>query len=697
MPSSQRHRRGEQACCPPGAGRRRRAAPARGRPGDQRVRGPAALVERHVDGPHGRVGRLADQDHRAPAVRAAIAAHPRVVGVEHRQRRPAAAPRPARPWPRRSPRPSRTRRCAPTPTLSTTPTRGGAISAQVARCARRRGRPSPAPGTGSPRRPAAPCAAAQLVVERAGAAPRSGRAAASELGEQVLGGGLAGRAGQADDGQVRAAGRAPRGPARPSAAQRVVDDDRRHAVDRPGAEHRHRARRRPPSAAKSCPSTFSPANATNRPPGPTLRESNSTGPVTTRRPGRRRRACRRPPPRSRRASSGSSRPTRCRTARRSAAASSTRSSNGMRLAGDLLAALVPLAQHRDHVARAGQARPPRRSPPAARRPRSTCGRGRPLRAPASTSARIARRVLGARVVVGDDHQVGAARPRPRPSAAACPGPGRRRRRSRRSAGRPGRGQLAQRGERGDDRVGLVRVVDDAEHRAGRVDPLQPAGHARGRRRSRRPRSRGSTPTATSSASASSALATLCRPGSATPAAHGDAVGPVRGERAARSRRRSTSTARQVAAGSPGGGVGDRGRLDAAARSAGSSRLSTSTPAAAVEQPAPWPRSSRPTSAWKSRWSRPKLVKPPTANRTPPTRPSASAWLDTSITTAVDPALDRDGEQRVQVGGLGRGADAVDDQVAEPGLHRADQAGDVARRRAARPRPGTPSRSCRRCR
>jgi hypothetical protein len=34
------------------------------------------------------------------------------------------------------------------------------------------------------------------------------------------------------------------------------------------------------AAAKSCPSAFSPGNATNSPPGPTLRESYSTPPVT---------------------------------------------------------------------------------------------------------------------------------------------------------------------------------------------------------------------------------------------------------------------------------------------------------------------------------------------------------------------------------------------------------------------------------
>ena len=34
---------------------------------------------------------------------------------------------------------------------------------------------------------------------------------------------------------------------------------------------------------------------------------------------------------------------------------------------------------------------------------------------------------------------------------------------------------------------------------------------------------------------------------------------------------------------------------------------------------------------------PKLVYPPTSNDTPPTRPSASAWLDTSMATALIPS------------------------------------------------------------
>ena len=38
------------------------------------------------------------------------------------------------------------------------------------------------------------------------------------------------------------------------------------------------------------------------------------------------------------------------------------------------------------------------------------------------------------------------------------------------------------------------------------------------------------------------------------------------------------------------------------------------------------------SGWKSRWSCERLVNAATANSMPSTRPSSSAWLDTSITT-----------------------------------------------------------------
>jgi hypothetical protein len=62
--------------------------------------------------------------------------------------------------------------------------------------------------------------------------------------------------------------------------------------------------------------------------------------------------------------------------------------------------------------------------------------------------------------------------------------------------------------------------------------------------------------------------------------------------------------------------------------------------------------------------------------TPSTRPSASAWLLTSIATAVVPALAHDREQRLQVGRLGRRAHAGHHVVADAGQHRAEQAGGV---------------------
>ena len=70
-------------------------------------------------------------------------------------------------------------------------------------------------------------------------------------------------------------------------------------------------------------------------------------------------------------------------------------------------------------------------------------------------------------------------------------------------------------------------------------------------------------------------------------------------------------------------------------SAGSSRLSTSyrqRPSNSIALAAKYSS----TEAWKSRWSVPKLVYPPTANRVPLTRPRVSAWLETSMATAVTP-------------------------------------------------------------
>ena len=119
---------------------------------------------------------------------------------------------------------------------------------------------------------------AELVVERAGR--RDGRAEpGQQLGDQVLGGGLAGRAGDADDGQIGQP--VHHGPGQPAhRGQRVVHQDGR-APATSGSRSPPTAPAATAASAKSCPSTFSPAKATNSPPGPTRRESNSTGPDLT--------------------------------------------------------------------------------------------------------------------------------------------------------------------------------------------------------------------------------------------------------------------------------------------------------------------------------------------------------------------------------------------------------------------------------
>src|SRR5690606_30161307 len=119
------------------------------------------------------------------------------------------------------------------------------------------------------------------------------------------------------------------------------------------------------AAAKSWPSTRWPTNATNSPPGPTRRESNSTAPVT----GVSGPASTSVPPTASATSPSvivimaSSRPAGRRSphAARSPHTHRRRQRLGqhhpvverIHLAGHLLPALVPLAQHRDHVGGAG--------------------------------------------------------------------------------------------------------------------------------------------------------------------------------------------------------------------------------------------------------------------------------------------------------------------------------------------------------
>ncbi len=120
-------------------------------------------------------------------------------------------------------------------------------------------------------------------------------------------------------------------------------------------------------------------------------------------------------------------------------------------------------------------------------------------------------------------------------------------------------------------------------------------------------------------------------------------------------------------------------------------------AAPVEQQRLGREVARPCRRWKSRWSWDRLVNAPAVNRVPSTRPSASAWLDTSIATAVTPRSAIAANGRLQVGRLGRGADARHRLAGHPGLDRADQPGACGRRPAAPPPAGTPWWSCRWCR
>ena len=232
------------------------------------------------------------------------------------------------------------------PTLSTTPIVGRRDPGEVARCGRCRGRPSRRRGTGSSastrqhgeRQPIS------LLNEPAGATVGAG--AAEHLGEQVLGAGLAGRAGDADDGAApgsRSTTRAgERGRARVWTSSTTTHG---HALDGPGDQHgdragstaagarsrgRRRARRR--------------RRRTGRP-GRTSRESMTTGPSTTTASGRLRMPCDRPPVSS--AISARDRAITRVTPRRLTAARAARSTvavvERVHHAGDLLALLVALA------------------------------------------------------------------------------------------------------------------------------------------------------------------------------------------------------------------------------------------------------------------------------------------------------------------------------------------------------------------
>ncbi len=84
------------------------------------------------------------------------------------------------------------------------------------------------------------------------------------------------------------------------------------------------------------------------------------------------------------------------------------------------------------------------------------------------------------------------------------------------------------------------------------------------------------------------------------------------------------------------------------------------------------------SPWKSRWSRVRLVKTARSKRTPSTRPSARAWLETSMVTAVAPRSRMTAKQGVQVGCLRGGPGGREHLVADVRGDGADHPGGVAR-------------------
>ena len=137
-----------------------------------------------------------------------------------------------------------------------------------------RGRPSPRPGSGCSRRRGARSAAAPISLLSEPGGATVGARALEQLGEHVLGAGLARGAGEPTATKVARSALDHVPARRAERRQHVVDDDGRNA-DRPGRQNGGRAGR-DTAAAKSWPSTRSPAEATKSPPGTTSRESWTT-------------------------------------------------------------------------------------------------------------------------------------------------------------------------------------------------------------------------------------------------------------------------------------------------------------------------------------------------------------------------------------------------------------------------------------
>ena len=413
--------------------------------------------------------------------------------------------------------------------------RRAARSRRARRCARRRGRPSRAPGSrvDSSTRSTVSGSPSSLLKEPRGRHRRAG--VGQHLREHVLGAGLA--LGARDRQHRQGSGRPATshedlpgpGPAAPAARRR-----RRPWARRSDASRGRPLRRPPPRPPRaSCPSTRSPTNATKSPPGSGLRVSRNAGPVTT-----------------------ASSPSRC-AADDVGDLGEPERDHG-RSPGDLL------AQRR----RGRRRRGPRRRPPA--RPRVPCprpGRCR-RRVPARTAYAIASRrsptsTTSAGASSGTPARI-AARIAPGSSVrglssvttsrSAEPGRDLAHQRSLAAVAvaaradhddQPSGGQRPQRLQRG----GAPRRACARSRRSpaspGRRRPAPAGREPRHRRRCRRRRLPASSPASPVAAIAQSALATLKSPASGTPAGKRSPSGPSTAN-VAPSGARATSTARQSA-------------------------------------------------------------------------------------------------------------------------------------------------------
>ena len=185
-------------------------------------------------------------------VLAPVGLQQRLVRRAPRPSRRARGPRSARPWPPRSPPASPAARGAPGPTLTITPTSGSAIAVSSAICPAPRIAISSTSASVSGGRVQDGQRQPDLGVEVLAGSPRC-RMAREQRREDVLGRGLAGRAGDADDlAPLAPSSRRHARPA-PAARQRVVGREQHARAWRSAPPPRARAPPAPPGAGGSAP------------------------------------------------------------------------------------------------------------------------------------------------------------------------------------------------------------------------------------------------------------------------------------------------------------------------------------------------------------------------------------------------------------------------------------------------------------